>query len=253
MVQVLRRKTWLRWVLALLYLGVITGIDAAHGHWDGAAATQLAQTDAAETALVAEKPLDLPDGVPMHVRDELAFIVRHIDDGNIATARDHWRKLLRAEARAGRGGNGEPYLKWIMSHAYRDELLAARKAVAMNRYYAAIETQLRAHEQEMRSLRNALRTGEVRVVRTVTHVPKYRENDPPPAHPVFAPRQLDRQALDQYLTQLQRQIAQLGHEDGLKNIDLVAAQTRQSDLQARIQELAGQLREDALVVSSSAR
>lgn len=249
-----RCKSIRRLVVAFCYLSLLGGVNLAHGYWntpEAGQAIRLAQAEGGAVGVVPSEPVALPASVPLHCRDELGLIVRHIDAGDIATAREHWRKLLRAEARAGRAELTQRYLDWIMAHAYRDELDAARKAVAMNRFYESIEQDLRQHQQEMRRLQAALKPGEVRVVRTVTHVPAYREPDTPPAHPVYAPRQMNRAELGRYLVQLQREIDQLGHGDGLQSIDLAAAEAKQAALAKRIQHIAGQLHEDALVAASS--
>lgn len=202
-------------------------------------------------ALVA--PTTMPAAVPLHTRDELALIVRQIDTGDVAAARTHWRDLLRVEAASGHLGSTQRYLDWVMAHAYRDELLAANKAVAVNRFYDALRGQLNQHRERMQQLRDQLGQGQMRVVRTISHVPEYRDADTPLPQPVFAPRQMDQAALTAYLAELDRQIKQLGRNAGLQRIDLPAALAQRAELAQRIEQITAQLRQDALMATSAGR
>ena len=195
----------------------------------------------------------MPAAVPLHTRDELALIVRQIDAGDVADARAHWRELLRVEAASGHLESTQRYLDWVMAHAYRDELLAANKAIAVNRFYDTLRGELIRHREQMQQLRDQLGRGQMRVVRTVTHVPDYRDADAPPPHPVYAPRQMDRAALTEYLTELDRQIKQLGRTAGLHQIDLPAALAKRAELAQRIEQIAAQFRQDVLMATSTGR
>lgn len=195
----------------------------------------------------------LPDGLPLHTRDELGLIVRQLDSGDVSTARAHWRRLVASEARAGRGDHVQRYLDWVLAQAYRDETRAADELLDKNRFYDRLQRALRQHEQAMQQLHDNLGKDEMRVVRTVAHLPIYRTDDPPAPRPLYALRQMDRGALDLYLEQLHRDIANLGRNAGLTHIDLQAAQTNRARLAREISEIAGLMHEDAVLAASGVR
>ncbi len=210
-----------------------------------------AEPGAARSSAARDEPPFLPDGLPLHTRDELGLIVRQVDRGDMATARTHWRRLVASETRAGRRDDIQRYLQWIVAHAYRDEIRTADELLDENRFYDQLQRELRRHEESMRQLRAALHEGEMRVVRAVAHLPVYRPKDTPEARPQYAPRQMDRDALTQYLQQLQRDLNDLGRDVGLKNIDLPAAQAKRAKLSREIKSIAAVLRQDAALAASN--
>ncbi len=211
----------------------------------------VAGSGATRSADSRDEPPFLPDGLPLHTRDELGLIVRQVDSGDMPTARSHWRRLVASETRAGRGDNIQRYLQWVLAQAYRDEIRTADELLDENRFYDRLQRELRRHEQSMRQLRAKLSKGEMRVVRAVAHLPIYRPKDTPEPRPQYAPRQMDRDALAQYLQQLHRDLEDLGRDVGLKQVDLPAAQENRAKLSREIKSIAAVLRHDAVVAASN--
>ncbi len=240
-----------KFAVAVLGISALSLVFAAGATSPPPAKPPATEAGAARSSTARDEPPFLPDDLPLHTRDELGLIVRQVDRGDMPAAKTHWRRLVASETHAGRGDNIQRYLQWILAHAYRDEIRTADELLDENRFYDQLQRELRRHEESMRQLRAKLHKGEMRVVRAVAHLPIYRPKYTPEPRPQYAPRQMDRDALTQYLQQLKRDIDDLGRDVGLKKIDLPAAQAKRAELSREIKSIDAVLRQDAVPTASN--